>query len=65
MKYLIDFILAVFIIYLLSRSVIRYFAEEEGERRYREQEREREKSQKQKGVSKEIGEYIDYEEVDE
>ncbi len=64
MKYLIDFILAVVIIYLLSRSVIRFFAEEEAERRDREAEREREKK-KPKGVSKEIGEYIDYEEDDE
>lgn len=51
------------IIYLLFRSFIRYFAEEEDARQYRESERRNE--EKKRGVSKEIGEFVDYEEVDD
>jgi large-conductance mechanosensitive channel len=58
---LIRFILVGMIIYLLVRSFARYFAEEKEEHRYREDESSKE--QKQKGVSKEVGEYIDYEEI--
>ena len=58
---LIRFVLVGMIVYLLVRSFARYFAEEEDERRYREHERSKE--QKPKGVSKEVGEFIDYEEI--
>jgi large-conductance mechanosensitive channel len=58
---LIRFVLVAIIIYLLVRSFVRFFAEEEDKRQY--MEREREKKEKPKGVSKEIGEFIDYEEV--
>jgi len=58
---LIRFLLVGMIIYLLVRSFVRYFAEEEDERQHRERESSNEK--KPKGVSKEIGEFIDYEEI--
>jgi hypothetical protein len=58
---LIRFFLVSMIIYLLIRSFIRFFAEEEDERQNREREKAKEK--KPKGVSKEIGEFIDYEEI--
>lgn len=57
---LIRLILVCIIIYLITRSFARYFAGEEYEKR----EREQESRKKQKGISKEIGEYVDYEEVD-
>lgn len=60
---LIRFILVAMIIYLLFRSFVRYFAEEEDARRYRENEQRNE--EKKRGVSKEIGEFVDYEEVDD
>lgn len=62
MTYLIRFILVGIIIYLLVRSFVRYFAELETEERKPEQDNG--KQEKAKGVSKEIGEYTDYEEVD-
>lgn len=58
----IRFILICVIIYLLIRSFVRFFAEEE-EKLSRGGNRGR-KSHKKNGVSKEIGEYVDYEEVD-
>jgi large-conductance mechanosensitive channel len=61
MTYLIRFILVGIIIYLLVRSFTRYFAEQEEEARKRASEGSKEPGPK--GVSKEIGEYIDYEEV--
>jgi hypothetical protein len=60
---LIRFVLVAMIIYLLFRSFVRYFAEEEDTHRYRENEQRNE--EKKKGVSKEIGEFVDYEEVDD
>jgi large-conductance mechanosensitive channel len=63
MVFLIRFILVTLIIYLLIRSFIRYFAEEETSPNDRENHAREEK--KPKGVSKEIGEYVDYEEVDD
>jgi large-conductance mechanosensitive channel len=62
MTYLIRFILVGIIIYLLVRSFVRYFAEQETETRKSGQDNRNEA--KTKGVSKEIGEYVDYEEVD-
>ncbi len=62
MTLLIRFILISIIIYLLIRSFARYF--EELSSSSREQENHDEKKTKPKGVSKEIGEYVDYEEVD-
>jgi large-conductance mechanosensitive channel len=62
MTYLIRFILVGIIIYLLVRSFVRFFAEQEIETRESEQDNRNEA--KTKGVSKEIGEYVDYEEVD-
>ncbi len=60
MTYLIRIILIGIIIYLLVRSFVRYFAEVEASARKPEQDQKN----KTKGVSKEIGEYVDYEEVD-
>jgi len=59
---MIRFILVAIIIYLLVRSFVRYFAEEEISARKSEQDQKN--GTKTKGVSKEIGEYTDYEEVD-
>ncbi len=56
------FILICIIIYLLVRSFVRFFAEQisSSDEVFEEKRRKSKKS----GVSKEIGEYIDYEEVD-
>lgn len=59
---LIRFILISIIIYLLIRSFARFFVEQHSSDR--KQENPHEKKTKSKGVSKEIGEYVDYEEVD-
>jgi large-conductance mechanosensitive channel len=61
MTLLIRFILISIIIYLVIRSFNRYFEEMNSGR---EQEQKRQDTSKSKGVSKEIGEYTDYEEVD-
>jgi hypothetical protein len=62
MTLLIRFVLVSIIIYLLFRSFFRFFEEQNSSSRDRENHREKEA--KAKGVSKEIGEYVDYEEVD-
>jgi len=62
MTLLIRFILISTIIYLIIRSFTRYFEEMNTDAREREQKQEN--KSKSKGVSKEIGEYTDYEEVD-
>ena len=62
MTLLIRFILISTIIYLIIRSFSRYF--EEMDTDAREREHNQENKSKSKGVSKEIGEYTDYEEVD-
>ncbi len=56
------FILICIIIYLLVRSFVRFFAEQisSSDEVFEEKRRKSKKS----GVSKEIGEYVDYEEVD-
>jgi hypothetical protein len=59
---LIRFILVSIIIYLLIRSFARYFEEQDSS--IRDNDNYHNKETKKKGVSKEIGEYIDYEEVD-
>jgi len=61
---LIRAILVFLIIYLLVRSFVRYFAEEEDSRRFDERGKSQPENGK-KGVSREIGEYVDYEEVDD
>lgn len=58
---IIRFVLVSLIIYLIIRSFIRYWEEDEPSARMTEPEK---KSKITKGVSKEIGEYIDYEEID-
>jgi large-conductance mechanosensitive channel len=62
MTLLIRFILISTIIYLIIRSFKRYFEEMNSHDRERGQKQEN--TSKSKGVSKEIGEYTDYEEVD-
>lgn len=63
MTFLIRFILISIIIYLLFRSFARYFEEQNAASK--DKETQNGSQSKQKGVSKEIGEYVDYEEVDE
>jgi hypothetical protein len=60
MTLLIRFILIVIIIYLLVRSFVRYFAENDTS----DLDHESQKNSKSGGVSKKVGEYIDYEDVD-
>jgi large-conductance mechanosensitive channel len=62
MTLLIRFVLITIIIYLLVRSFVRYF--EDKDTSDHEHENGREKNSKSKGVSKEVGEYTDYEDVD-
>jgi len=58
---LIRVILISLIIYLLIRSFIRYWAE--GDNDAQKKERESPDKKSKKGVPKEIGEYVDYEEL--
>ncbi len=62
MTLLIRFVLISTIIYLIIRAFNRYF--EEMNNAAREREHKNENTSKSKGVSKEIGEYTDYEEID-
>ncbi|MGB8491706.1 MAG: hypothetical protein WCE64_11675 [Bacteroidales bacterium] len=62
MTLLIRAILVFTIIYLLVRSFVRFFQDEDDQRR-REEEERRKSEAKKKGVSREIGEYTDYEEI--
>lgn len=62
MTLLIRFILISIIIYLIFRSFARFFEEKDIEAHDRENNHQT--RAKSKGVSKEIGEYTDYEEVD-
>jgi len=59
---LIRFILICIIIYLLVKNFVRYFVEQGQDDNVRE--RNSANMDKNRGVSKEIGEYIDYEEID-
>ena len=63
MTFLIRFVLVTIIIYLLVRSFARYF-EKKDTSDHDHHDHDREKNSKSKGVSKEVGEYVDYEEVD-
>ncbi len=62
MTILIRFVLISIIIYLLIRPIVKFFQglyePDQGQRP------EKKDNQKSSGVSKEIGEYVDYEEVD-
>lgn len=60
MTLLIRFVLIAIIIYLLVRSFVMYFAENDTS----EHDHESRKNSKSKGVSKKVGEYVDYEDVD-
>ena len=60
MVLLIRVILIATIIYLLVRSFVSFFADEAE----KEDRREKERNSKSKGVSKNVGEYVDYEDVD-
>ena len=62
MTLLIRFILISIIIYLIIRSFARYFEEKNTDDRERYDNRQN--KTKSGGISKEIGEYTDYEEVD-
>ncbi len=59
---LIRLILICIIIYLLVKNFVRYFVEQGQDDNVRE--RNSMDRDKNRGVSKEIGEYIDYEEID-
>jgi large-conductance mechanosensitive channel len=59
---LIRFILITIIIYLLVKSFVRFFNYQEPEEDLRKPNSRTDN--KVRGVSKEIGEYVDYEEVD-
>jgi hypothetical protein len=59
---LIRFVLVSLIVYLIIRSFIRY-AEGKGSSTIKS-EPDKKSNVSSKGVSKEIGEYVDYEEVD-
>lgn len=61
MVLLIRFILISLIIYLIMRSVARFFNGLAGGNHDPEPEK---KDKRVKGVPKEVGEYVDYEEVD-
>jgi hypothetical protein len=62
MTILIRFVLVTIIIYLLVRSFVRFFQGQDEPDQGRRPDRN--DNQKSSGVSKEIGEYVDYEEVD-
>lgn len=57
--YLLRYILIFLIIYLILKSFFRYSAGE------KPKVQSNQKENKNRGVSKEIGEYVDYEEVDD
>jgi large-conductance mechanosensitive channel len=59
---LIRFVLVSVVVYLIIRSFIRFGKDDEPSVHRAEPEKESKISNK--GVSKEIGEYVDYEEVD-
>jgi len=62
MTILIRFVLITIIIYLLIRSFVRFFeGQNEPDQGHRSEKND---NTKPSGVSKEIGEYVDYEEVD-
>ena len=62
MAILIRFVLIIIIIYLLVRPIVKFFPCLNGPDH--DQKPDSKDNQKSSGVSKEIGEYVDYEEVD-
>jgi len=62
MTLLIRFILISIIIYLIIRSFARYFKDTDSSEQ--KDKAGRSDDPKSKGVSKDVGEYVDYEEVD-
>jgi len=60
---LVRFILISIIIYLILRSIGRYFNGQNTSDRH-DHEHDHKGNRKSGGVSKEVGEYVDYEEVD-
>ena len=62
MTFFIRFVLVSIIIYLLIRSFFRFFEEQKASSG--DHENRQEKGTKSNGVSKKVGEYVDYEEVD-
>ncbi|HUU99816.1 MAG TPA: hypothetical protein VMW32_02525 [Bacteroidales bacterium] len=63
MVLLIRFVLVSIIVYLIIRSFARFFEEQKRTSQHRQEDDNKGKA-KNKGVSKEVGEFIDYEEVD-
>lgn len=63
MVLLIRFILVAIIIYLIVKSFVRFFEEEKRSSQNRHENNYTGNSGS-KGVAKDVGEYIDYEEVD-
>ena len=59
---IIRYILVFLIIYLIIRSFFKYSSKEET--KIRGPEKDEGRGYQNKGVSKEIGEYVDYEEID-
>jgi large-conductance mechanosensitive channel len=59
---LIRFFLVSLIVYLVIRSFLRYFNEEESSKLKKDDEKN--SNLPNKKISKEVGEYIDYEEID-
>ncbi|MCE5346855.1 MAG: hypothetical protein LLG13_11305 [Bacteroidales bacterium] len=65
MMVLIRFILINLLIYLIIRSIIRSFRSGDADEPSSQREEQKKKwTFREKGVSKEVGEYIDYEEID-
>jgi hypothetical protein len=62
MAIFIRFVLIIIIIYLLVRPIVKFFQGLNGPDQ--DQKPDSKDNQKSSGVSKEIGEYVDYEEVD-
>jgi len=63
MVLLIRFVLVSIIVYLIIRSFARFFEEQKRTSHHR-QEDENNSEKAGRGISKEVGEFIDYEEVD-
>lgn len=61
----IRFILVSLIIYLIVRSFARFFDDQRSVPPGDDHDHHTDSASKNKGVSKEVGEYVDYEEVDD
>jgi hypothetical protein len=62
---LIRFILVSLIIYLIIRSFARFFDDQRSAPPRDDHDHYTDSGSKDRGVSKEVGEYVDYEEVDD